>query len=70
MNESEAKEHLFDMLTRFTPGSVLHLLAHVARESEEARTGILDDDAEERVREAEAALWVFDYGLDSALPRS
>jgi hypothetical protein len=69
MTEAQAKQHLSDMLGRFTPGSVLHLLAQVIREAEEARLGGLDDAAEERMREAEAALWVFGYGLDAALPR-
>ena len=34
-----------------------------------ARLGSLDEVAEDRVREAEAALWVFGYGLMAALPR-
>jgi hypothetical protein len=70
MTEPEAKRHLSDMLAGFTPGSVLHLLAQVVREAEESRLGTLDDDAEERIREAEAFLWVSGYGLDAALPRS
>ena len=40
-----------------------------AREAEESRLGGLDEVAEERVREAEAALWVFGCGLMAALPR-
>ena len=69
MTEAQAKQHLKDMLGSFTPGSVLHLFAQVVREAEESRLGALDDAAEERVREAEAALWVFGYGLMAALPR-
>ncbi len=69
MTETEAKQHLLEMLKSFSPGSVLHIFAQVIRESEEARLGGLDEAAEERVREAEAALWVFGMGLMSALPR-
>lgn len=69
MTEAQAKEHLRDMLDNVTPGSVLHILAQVIREAEEARLGGLDEAAEERVREAQAALWVFGYGLMAALPR-
>jgi hypothetical protein len=57
------------MLGSFTVRSVCHLLAEVVRDVEEARLGALDDAAEERVREAEAFLWVAGYGLMAALPR-
>lgn len=69
MTEAEAKEHLLAMLGSFNPGSVLHVLAQVVHEAEEARLGGLEEAAEERVREAEAALWVFGMGLMAALPR-
>lgn len=69
MTEAEAKEHLLAMLGSFNPGSVLHIFAQVIREAEDARLGGLDEATEERVREAEAALWVFGMGLMSALPR-
>lgn len=69
MSETEAKQHLLAILGSFNPGSVLHILAQVIRESEAARLGTLDDAAEERVREAEAFLWIAGYGLMSALPR-
>ena len=52
MNESEAKEHLIEILQTYDPGTLLHILAQVIRESEEARFGCLDDTREERVREA------------------
>jgi hypothetical protein len=69
MTEAQAKQHLSEMLSTFTPGTVLHLLAQVLRDAEQARVGGLDDVAVERLREAEAALWVFGYGIDAALPR-
>lgn len=69
MTEAQAKEHLKDMLASFSPGSVLHILAQVIREAEEARLGGLDEAAEERVREAEAFLWIAGMGLMAALPR-
>lgn len=69
VTEAEAKRHLLDMLDSFTPGSVLHILAQVIREAEEARLGGLDAAAEQRVREAEGFLWVAGYGLMAALPR-
>jgi hypothetical protein len=68
MNDAEAKRHLQDVLGSFRAGAVLHMLAEVVRESETARLGGLDEAAQERVREAEAALWVFGYGLMAALP--
>jgi hypothetical protein len=69
MTEAQAKEHLRDMLASFRPGSVLHPLAQVIREAEEASLGELDEAAKERVREAEGFLWIAGYGLMSALPR-
>lgn len=69
MTEVQAKEHLRDMLGSFRPGSVLHVLAQVIREAETARLGSLDEAAEERVREAEAFLWIAGFGLMAALPR-
>jgi hypothetical protein len=69
VTEAEAKQHLLEMLESFSPGSVLHILAQVIRESEEARLGGLDDAAEERVRGAVAFLWIAGCGLMAALPR-
>ncbi len=69
MTEAQAKQHLLDMLAIFSPGTALHLLAQVVRDAEVARLGSLDEVGEERVHDAEAALWVFGYGLDAALPR-
>ena len=69
MSEAEAKDHLKDMLGSFRPGAVLHMLGEVVREAEEARLGGLDEAAKERVREAEAFLFVAGCGLMAALPR-
>jgi hypothetical protein len=69
VTEAEAKQHLLKMLESFSPGSVLHVLAQVIRESEKARLGELGEAAEERVREAEAFLFVAGCGLMAALPR-
>lgn len=68
MSEAEAKRNLIAIMEVFRPGSVLHLLADTVREAESARTGGLDEAADERVREAEAFLWVAGYGLLAALP--
>jgi hypothetical protein len=69
VSETEAKQHLRDMLAAFTPGSVLHILAEVVRQSETTRLGGLDEVALKRVQEAEAFLWIAGYGLMAALPR-
>ena len=69
MTEDQARQHLRDVLASFRPGSVCHLLAEVIRDSEEARLGGLDEQAEQRIREAQAALWVLGLGLLAALPR-
>lgn len=69
MTEAEAKRNLKDMLASFRAGSILHLLAEVVRDAETSRLGGLDEVAEQRVREAEAFLWIAGYGLMAALPR-
>ncbi len=69
MTEDQARRHLLAMLESFTAGSVLHILAQVIHEAEQARLGSLDEVAEQRVREAEAFLWIAGYGLMAALPR-
>ncbi len=53
MTETQAKQHIRDMLVSYTPGTLLHFFAQVIREAEEDRLGFLDDRAEERVLEAE-----------------
>ena len=63
MTTVEAKQHLADMLTAFTAGSVLHLLAEVLRES--AAIGELDAEATEGLRDAVGALFVVGVGIDA-----
>jgi hypothetical protein len=69
MTEEKARRYLSRMLNSFTPGTVLHLLAEVLRDAEEARLGGLDELAEKRLRNAEAALFVVGLGVDAACPR-
>ena len=69
MTEAEAKHHLADMLGSFTAGSVLHLLAEVLRDAERIRLGTLDEITQERVQNAETALFVMGLGIDAACPR-
>lgn len=69
MDEAEAKRLLDAMLDRLTPGSILHLLAEVIRERVAENTEPHDAVSDERVRETEAALFVFGIGLDAVLPR-
>jgi len=69
MTEAEAKRQLGGMLKRFTPGSVLHLLAEVLYAAEEERLASPDELAAKRVRNAEAALFVFGLGLIAMCPR-
>jgi len=63
VDDIQAKWLIAHLLERYTPGSILHLLAQVLRE--QARFLPHDHVAEERLRNAEAALYVFAAGLDS-----
>ena len=68
MSEDQAKQHLIEMLDRFTIGSVLHLLADVQHNlAEQAR---LDDDAVlfEWAKMIENTLFVVGMGIDAAMP--
>lgn len=68
MTETEAKQHLTEMLERFTLGSVLHLLADVQHDAaEQAR---LTDDALgfERAKTVVHTLIVVGMGIDAAQP--
>lgn len=66
MTEAEARDHLRAMLSRFTCGGILMLLAELY--SEDA-----DRAADARVaaeyRRAEAALFVLGIGIDAIRPR-
>ena len=63
MKADEAKQHLADMLTALTAGSVLHLLAEVLREV--AAAGELDAEAAEGLRDAVGTLFVVGVGIDA-----
>ena len=68
MSEEKAKQHLTEMLKRFTLGSVLHLLADVQHNiAEQAR---VDDDAVafEQAKMVEHTLIVVGMGIDAAMP--
>ena len=62
MTEQLAKKHLRKMLRSFTPGTVLHLLADIYRESA-AKSG------DERLKRVEQTLFVVGLGIDAALPQ-
>ncbi len=69
MTEEKAKKQLTTMLRSFTPGSILHLLAEVYRESAERARRRRDQTLYEQCRTVEAALIVVGYGVDAAHPR-
>ena len=61
MNEAQAKQLLRDLLTRFTAGSILHLLAEVLKD----QAGEQDETTHEAVRDALGALFVLGVGLNA-----
>jgi hypothetical protein len=63
MDEQHAKQQLAELLSRFTAGSILHLLAEVLRD----QAG--DQDAQP-LRDAIGALYVLGLGLDALTPGS
>jgi hypothetical protein len=67
MTEEEAKRQLRRMLRSFTPGSVLHLLSQLFRESA-ARSG-RKKLVRQRRRHVAATLFVVGLGVDAACPR-
>ena len=64
MTETQAKQLLGDLLTRYTAGSILHLLAEVLKDS----AGELDEATAEAVRDAVGALFVLGVGLNAVWP--
>ena len=68
MTESEAKQHLTEMLDRFTVGSILHLLADIQREAAETARRADDPVTFERAKLVEHALFVVGMGIDAAKP--
>jgi len=69
MKEPQAKKILKSMLRKFTPGSVLHLLADHFREQAEEASQIEDSLAYERCKSLECTLYVVGLGIDAACPR-
>lgn len=65
MTEHQAKQQLSDLLARFTPGSLLHLLAEVLRDSAGDQVA-----AAEPLRDAVGALFVVGIGIDAVMPGS
>lgn len=68
MTEAEAKQHLTEMLNRFTLGSILHLLADLQRDAAEAARLADDALAFERAKTVEHTLFVVGLGIDAAMP--
>ena len=69
MREPQAKRILKTMLRKFTPGSILHLLADHFREQAEQASQIEDALAYERCKTVECTLIVVGMGIDAACPR-
>jgi hypothetical protein len=61
VDETQAKQLLSDLLSRFTAGSILHLLAEVLRD----RSG---DQNAQPLRDAIGTLFVLGVGLNSVWP--
>ncbi|MCE9566994.1 MAG: hypothetical protein K8U57_33750 [Planctomycetes bacterium] len=66
MDETRAKQLLAEMLSDFTPGSILHLLGNVLRENAPDN---MDETARQQLASAEEALFVVGVGLDAVCPR-
>jgi hypothetical protein len=69
MTEAQAKKLLRRMLRSFTPGSILHLLAAVYRESAERAGPDVELAVRRRHRRVATALFVVGLGVDAACPR-
>jgi hypothetical protein len=69
MTEAQAKAQLRRMLRSLTPGSILHLLAELHRQSAERARRDGNEVAYRRYADAQAALFVFGLGLDAVCPR-
>jgi hypothetical protein len=69
MSEKQEKKHLRRMLTAYTPGSVLDLLATIYRDSAEDARYAGDLVQYEQCRMVERALVVVAHGVDAVCPR-
>jgi hypothetical protein len=68
MTEQQAKEQLSQMLSRFSTGSILHLMSEVLRESAEQSPEAIPEHTRESFRDALGTLFVMGLGLDSVWP--
>lgn len=68
MTEEQAKQHLTEMLDRFTVGSILHLLADVQKDSAEQARLADDALAFDQAKMVEHTLFVVGIGIDAAQP--
>ena len=69
MTEAQAKEDLREMLRTLTPGSVLHLLSDVFRNSAARARRRGEATAERQALDVAATLFVVGLGVDAACPR-
>ena len=69
MSEKEAQKQLRRMLTSFTPGSILHLLAEAMRAHAEQTQADNDPRIKEQCDLAEACLVVVGMGIDAVCPQ-
>ncbi len=68
MDEHQARQQLAMLLDTYTPGSVLHLLADLYRNSAEAARQSDDVVAFDRYKMTEHVLFVVGLGVDAANP--
>jgi len=69
MTEATARKHLMEMLKRFTPGSVLHLLSDIYRSTAEDASNDNDARTHGRCKSVEQTLFVVGLGIDATCPR-
>lgn len=69
MTETTARKHLMEMLKRFTPGSVLHLLSDIYRSTAEDARNDNDARTHGQCKSVEQTLYVVGLGIDATCPR-
>jgi hypothetical protein len=65
VTEAAAKKHLRSMLRSFTPGSILHLLSELFRESAEQALQAGDEQKSHKLKAVEDSLFVLGLGIDA-----
>jgi len=68
MTESQARNHLRQMLKSFTVGSILHLLSELFMELARRATRKGDERTQQQTQEVAATLFVVGLGVDAAYP--